>query len=102
MASNIERDPTDAIFLVKQLQVKYLAKNKLLFLNFFGLEKVFDSIKLGNLVVTDKTVSCSFYCSFSLPFLLTSFTSISSHANPLQQPAIPPSITHSLVPHPLA
>ena len=36
------RGITDAIFVVKQLQMKYLAANKTLYMAFVDLEKVFD------------------------------------------------------------
>ena len=38
------RDTTDAIFIVRQLQEKYLAKNKNLYLAFVDLEKAFDRV----------------------------------------------------------
>ena len=36
------RGTTDAIFVVRQLQEKYLAANKRLYMAFVDLEKVFD------------------------------------------------------------
>ena len=38
------RGTTDAIFIVRQLQEKYLAKNKNLFFAFVDLEKAFDRV----------------------------------------------------------
>ena len=38
------RGTTDAIFVVQQLQEKYLAVNKRLYMGFMDLEKVFDSV----------------------------------------------------------
>ena len=38
------RSTTDAIFIVRQLQEKYLARNKELWMAFVDLEKVFDRV----------------------------------------------------------
>ena len=38
------RGTTDAIFIVRQLQEKYLAKNKELWMAFVDLEKAFDRV----------------------------------------------------------
>ena len=38
------RGTTDAIFVVRQLQEKYLAANKRLYMAFVDLEKVFDQV----------------------------------------------------------
>ena len=38
------RSPTDAIFIARQLQEKYLAKNKELWMAFVDLEKAFDKV----------------------------------------------------------
>ena len=38
------RDPTDAIFVVRQLQEKYLAANKRLYMALVDLEKAFDRV----------------------------------------------------------
>ena len=38
------RDTTDAFFVVRKLQEKYLAANKRLYLAFVDLEKVFDQV----------------------------------------------------------
>ena len=38
------RSTTDAIFIVRQLQEKYLAKNKELWMDFVDLEKAFDRV----------------------------------------------------------
>ena len=38
---------TDAIFIVRQLQEKYLAKNKELWMAFVDLEKAFDRVHLS-------------------------------------------------------
>ena len=38
------RSTTDAIFIVRQLQEKYLAKNKKLWMAFVDLEKAFDRV----------------------------------------------------------
>ena len=40
------RGTTDAIFVVRQLQEKYLAANKILYMAFIDLEKAFDPIPL--------------------------------------------------------
>ena len=39
-----ERGTTDAIFVEKQLQEKYLAANKRLYMAFVDLEKAFDGV----------------------------------------------------------
>ena len=41
---------TDAIFIVRQMQEKYLAKKKELWMAFVDLEKAFDSAEGGGLV----------------------------------------------------
>ena len=41
---------TDAIFIVRQLQEKYLAKNRDLWMAFIDLENAFDSAKNGDMV----------------------------------------------------
>ena len=46
------RGTTDAIFIVKQLQEKYLASKKRLYMAFIDLERASD---LGHLVGTEKT-----------------------------------------------
>ena len=38
------RDTTDAIFVIRQLQEKYLAANKRLYMVFIDLEKAFDRV----------------------------------------------------------
>ena len=38
------RGTTDAIFILRQLQEKHLAKNKKLYFAFVGLEKAFDRV----------------------------------------------------------
>ena len=38
------RDTTDAIFILRQLQEKHLAKNKKLYFTFVDLEKAFDRV----------------------------------------------------------
>ena len=40
----VGRGTTDAIFVVRQLQEKYLAANKRLYMAFIDLEKVFDRV----------------------------------------------------------
>ena len=40
------RGTTDAIFVVRQLQEKYLAANKRLYMAFIDLEKAFDPVPL--------------------------------------------------------
>ena len=49
------RGTTDAIFVVRQLQVKYLAANKRLYMAFVDLEKEFDRASKGHLVGAEKT-----------------------------------------------
>ena len=39
------RETTDAVFILRQLQEKYLAKSKNLFFAFFDLEKLFDRVR---------------------------------------------------------
>ena len=38
------RETTDAIFIVRQLQEKFLDKNKILYCAFIDLEKAFDGV----------------------------------------------------------
>ena len=49
------RGTTDAIFVVRQLQEKYLATNKRLYMAFIDLEKAFVSASEGHLVGAEKT-----------------------------------------------
>ena len=50
------RGTTDAIFVVRQLQEKYLAANKRLYMAFIDLEKAFDRVsRKGHLVGAEKT-----------------------------------------------
>ena len=49
------RGTTDAIFVVRQLQEKYLAANKRLYMAFVDLEKAFESTSKGHLVGAKKT-----------------------------------------------
>ena len=50
------RGTTDAIFVIRQLQEKYLAANKRLYMAFVDLEKAFDkSAQEGHLVGTEET-----------------------------------------------
>ena len=52
------KSTTDAIFIVRQLQEKYLARNKELWMAFVDLEKVFDRVSPGGGLVGFEMFGC--------------------------------------------
>ena len=57
------RGTTDAIFILRQLQEKHLAKNKKLYFAFVDLEKAFDHVPRKVMVGHAKTWHRGMYCA---------------------------------------
>ena len=54
---NLGRGTTDAIFIVSQMQEKYLAKNKDLYFTYINLEKTFDHVPRNCMLVPKEKAS---------------------------------------------
>ena len=52
------KSTTDAIFIVRQLQEKYLVRNKELWMAFVDLEKAFDRVSSGGGLVGFEMFGC--------------------------------------------